>query len=101
MLLCRPSTVCLQRLHTMPAVARAPPPVNCSRCCLCHLPLPVTLPLADLHSYGTVLICLQLLSIFGIYTGFERRAEHVLAANAVTDCLLYRCCGLLMLHICL
>lgn len=57
--------------------------------------------MADLHSYGTVLICLQLLSIFGIYTGFERRAEHVLAANAVTDCLLYRCCGLLMLHICL
>lgn len=33
----------------------------------------------------------QLLSIFGIYTGFERRAEHVLAATAVTDCLLYRC----------
>ncbi|PRW58379.1 hypothetical protein C2E21_2934 [Chlorella sorokiniana] len=31
----------------------------------------------------------QLLSIFGIYTGFERRAEHVLAATAVTDCLLY------------
>lgn len=33
----------------------------------------------------------QLMSIFGIYTGFERRQEHVLAATAVTDCLLYRC----------
>lgn len=32
---------------------------------------------------------MQLLSVFGIYTSFEKTASHVLSATAVTDCLLY------------